>query len=372
MTGLALEFSLLTASIQSQGLALSEWADALPEPWAQVLRWLPISGAFLLGLLVVLLWKRKARVESSTQGGEDKIKLPAAAAQSLAEEKLPLLQNELKVTLEKNQRQKTQIDSAQRALEVKDLQVEELQSQLSAAQRVEHGEDQAKSDKSLPALASNSTLEPREDLQEFASASAQLAQAAVDFRNNLRAVPPIESGDAALIAVDPVGMEAETPDDWQELLLFRSCEPSIWNHKVNENENHCAISLDQVPEDVAYLRLRRLDSGQGLVISLQTRDLTQDGGDNIVAFNGSNEEFYGARHLGIYSESLPQEVEIRFALGGWGFGHCADGVDGEGSKTAQACAWAGQKINRDTVLEITVYPRLPELSADDQLISMSI
>lgn len=368
MTGLALEFPLLTASIQSRGLALSEWADALPEPWSQVLRWLPISGAFLLGLLVVVLWKRKTQVESTTQGGKGNIKLPAASAKSPAEEKLPLLQNELKVTLEKNQRQKIQIDSAQRALEVKDLQVEELQSQLSAAQRVERDEDQAKLGRSLSMLASASVIEPREDLQEFVSASEQLAQAAADFRNNLRAEPSLENGGAAFTDIDPVEVKTEKSDDWQEFLLFRSCEPSIWNHSVNENENHCAISLDQVPADVAFLRLRRLDSGQGLVIPLQIRDLTQDGGENLIAFNGSNEEFYGARHLGIYSESLPQEVEIRFALGGWGFGHCSDSGD---SKPAQACAWAGQKINADTVLEITVYPRLPELTDDDQLLPVS-
>ena len=348
-------FLEILASIQSKGMALSEWADAYPEPWATVMRFLPISAAFLLGLCLVLLWSRKKPLVQAEELAEE----PQASVvqpKSDAEKKLPLVQNELKLTLEKNKRQKERITSAKRALEVKDQEL------------VERADELEKQDKELaklrleilaateaPALDTSAPpikVEPREDLQEFAAASEQLAQAAVDFRQNLREEKPAE-------------VESGTPEDWDEMLLFRANDPSIWNQPVSEGENHTAVPLSLVPANTAYLRLRRLDTGEGLVIAVQPRDLYQDGGDHIIGFNGSNEEFYSACHLGIYSEDLPQQVEVRFAYGGWGFGHHPE------NESAQACAWAGQKINDDTVMEITVFPRFPGLTDKDQLIEPS-
>jgi len=182
----------------------------------------------------------------------------------------------------------------------------------------------------------------------------ELVQAAPDFHQNERADIPKEI------------TAPKIPFDWDELLLFRSSDPSIWNQSVNEGSQHCAILLSEVPGNIAYLRLRRLDTGEGVVIAIQgSGGLNQDGGDLMVGFNGSNEEFYGARHLGIYSEESPQQVEIRFAYGGWGFGHRLN------NETAQACAWAGQEINSDTVIEITVFSRFPGLTDNDQLIEPS-
>lgn len=356
-------FLEITASIQSQGMALSEWADARPEPWATVLRFLPISAAFFLGLFLVLLWKRKTLAVQEAVELEGEPLEPVLQPKSDAEEKLPLVQNELKLSLEKNKRQKERITSAKRALEVKDQELGEkglelerqdqelakLRVKILTANEVAVSADEPVQEQPSPPI----TVEPREDLREFAAASEELAKAAVDFRSNLREG---KSGNA---------VEPERSVDWDELLLFRSSDPSIWNHSVSEGENHSAIVLSEVPDNMAYLRLLRLDTGEGVIMAVQARDLDQDGGDLITGFNGSNEEFYGACHLGIYSEELPQQVEVRFAYGGWGFGHRPD------NETTQACAWAGQEINAETVMEITVFPRFPGLTDKDQLIEPS-
>ena len=220
---------------------------------------------------------------------------------------------------------------------------------MSAAKVTDSPDNEPVAEKTLPSVE----VEPREDLQEFAAASEKLAQAATKFREKTRSEEVVKQD------------RPETPIEWDEVLVFRSSDPSIWNVSVNDGEDHCAIPLSEIPDNAAWLRLRRLDTGEGVVISVQTRDLTQDGGDRSSGFNGSNEEFYGARHLGIYGEDLPQEVETRFAYGGWGFGHRVSG------ETAQACAWAGHEINGGIVMEITVFPRMPEISASDQFIESS-
>jgi len=186
-------------------------------------------------------------------------------------------------------------------------------------------------------------------------------KAAADFRSTLRGEAPPRDTDSK----SPAGIRPGTPSNWEELLVFRSNDPSIWNQSVNKGENHYAVSLKEVPNDATFLRLRRIDTSEGIIIPVQPSHLSQDGGDHSAGFNGSNEEFYGARHLGIYGEDLPQEVETHFAFGGWGFGHRVDG------ETIQACAWAGQEIDGKTIMEITVFPSLPNLTAKDQLIEPS-
>ncbi len=370
MTAAAQQFSLLMLSIQSQGMALSQWVDAQSEPWAAILRGLPISVAFLLGLLLVLLWKKNKNnqpvVNSKTSSAAQAVPAP-----SEAEEKLPLLQNELKATLQKNQLQKEHIESAKRALEVKDQQLGELKKQLSAAET--HAAKAV--DEKTPVLHNEEISQGAADLEPPPS---PLAQAEVDFHHSSQndvaeSSSPQDQDQEKMMTVIPQGVDTRLPLIWDEVLVFRSHDASIWDQSVNESENHRAVLLKELPRDVAFLRLRRLDSGEGIVIPIQFNEVSEDGDERAVGFNGSNEEFYGARHLGIYSESLPQEVEVRFAFGGWGFGHgtrIEEKADSDplNNQTTQACAWAGKKIASDTVMEITVFPRLPDLANSDQLI----
>lgn len=328
----------ITASLQSQGMALSEWVDSQPEPWSMALRFLPITGAFLLGLILVLLWKRK----------------PLSMSPGDSTEKLSSLQNELRASLGKNKGQQEQIASAGRALKIKERELDKLRSQLSAAGRADKVAVGKIPAKAVPVIGTE--IEPREDLQDFAAASEKLVKAASRFREKIKAEADGKRAQA-------IGSgQSESPPDWEELVLFRSNDPSIWNQAVDEGENRRAVSLAQVPDNAAFLRLRRLDTGEGVVVPVGVRDLTQDGGGRGTGFNGSKEEFYGARHLGVYHEGLPQEVETRFAYGGWGFGHRADG------EPSQALGWAGHEISNGTVMEITVFPRMPEMPPGDRLL----
>jgi hypothetical protein len=84
-------------------------------------------------------------------------------------------------------------------------------------------------------------------------------------------------------------------------------------------------------------------------------------------FNGSNELFYGARHLGLFSESCPNEVETRFTYGGWGFGHRAREIAPE-VEQLQAAGWEGREIPADTVFEIVIHEELPGLGRGDRVI----
>lgn len=320
-------------------MALSEWVDSLPEPWSMALRFLPITGAFLLGLILVLLWQRK----------------PLSMSPGDSTEKLSSLQNELRASLEKNKSQQEQIASAGRALKIKEQELDELRSQLSAAREAVNAAVEEAPPKVLRTI--DTGVEPREDLQDFAAASEKLVKAAAQFRQKIRAEAKKEGA-----GTGENGKQSEIPPDWEELVLFRSNDPSIWNQAVDEGGDRHAVSLAQVPENAAFLRLRRLDTGEGVVVPVGVRDLTQDGGGRSTGFNGSKEEFYGARHLGVYQEGLPQEVETRFAYGGWGFGHRANGG------TTQALGWDGHEISNDTVIEITVFPRMPEMPTKDRLL----
>lgn len=415
MTGYLLDHVELIASISSRGMALSQWVDAQPEPWAGVLRWSPLAAAFLLGMLLVWLWEKKPVKVESVAPREELVELAeleklrgeltsTCLEKSQTQEKLLLLQKELKAALQENLQQNGQIESVQRVLEVKDQVVEDLRVKLASLEAMEP-------DRAMEAVRAEEALrileqeerergaamddesaggEVGEDLQAFAAASEQLARVAVDFRNQTRealdaASEPGEGSSSSLVETEE-NVKAEGKDevmeDWQELLLFVSTDPSIWNQEVNDSEHHFAISLNRVPQDVAFLRMRRLDTGEGIVLAVGHQDLASDGGeDKGIAFNGSHEEFYGAYHLGVYSETLPQEVEVRFAFGGWGFGHrasaicdsfalscdLADSVSAD-KQTAQACAWAGREIDSSTLIEIVVFPRLPDLAEGDQLL----
>lgn len=374
MMGDTQRFFEMTATTQSWGMVLSEWADAQPEPWATAIRLFPISAAFLLGLSLVLLWKRKSSggraVESQTDPETSSIQ-SESESKSVVEKEVPLLQDQLKTTLREGQRVQAQLAATKNALDEKEGELEKLRSRLEKAEAKAKAKSISTSGDE-PVIrkspASSTKLLLGEDLQASAAAAEKLTQAAVDFRSNSR--PGVSV--AGRHKPSQENLEAEIPGSWDELLLFRSTDPSIWNRTLNESETHRALSLEEVPSDAVFLRLRRLDNGEGVVIPIQCKDLTQDGVEQITGFNGSNEEFYGARHLGVYCESLPQEVEIRFAFGGWGFGHVPDNHDSDtNNKTAQACAWAGLKIDGEILFEITVFPSQPDLTANDQLIGPS-
>ena len=60
------------------------------------------------------------------------------------------------------------------------------------------------------------------------------------------------------------------PQRWTT--LFRSADPTLWNTDYSGPEGY-AMSLDSVPEEIRFLRLRRMDTGESIFIDMEQRKL---------------------------------------------------------------------------------------------------
>jgi hypothetical protein len=146
------------------------------------------------------------------------------------------------------------------------------------------------------------------------------------------------------------------PERWW--LLFRADDPAVWN--TDSRGKNLAVPLRRAPATIRYLRLRRMDTGEALILPL-TRDQLLNGKPRTpeVGFwwNGTAKEEWKGRHLGIvqaprYKFPVPRGM-ISVMNQGWddfagsGFGHKCSANDG------QYYCWRGQEIPR-TVFEIAV------------------
>jgi hypothetical protein len=155
----------------------------------------------------------------------------------------------------------------------------------------------------------------------------------------------------------PAKKEAEAaPVVWT--ILFRADDPSVWN--TDSKGKKYAISLKKAPDKFRYLRLRRMDTKEALILTLTPEDLrngkppTPEKG---FWWNGTAKEDWKGRHLGIVEAPrnkfpAPKGMICVMAEGwdtfaGSGFGHKAFVND------AQYYCWRGEEIER-TVFEIAV------------------
>ncbi len=99
--------------------------------------------------------------------------------------------------------------------------------------------------------------------------------------------------------------ETKAATDW--MVLFRSADPSVWNTD-SPDQAKFAIPVTRAPKSIRYLRLKRMDTGETQIISVRHADLAQapqqipDHPDFV--WNGSANEAFGGRHLGI-AETRP-------------------------------------------------------------------
>lgn len=134
-------------------------------------------------------------------------------------------------------------------------------------------------------------------------------------------------------------------------VLFRSNDPDDWNRSVDQGQNHFAVPLRDAPDGLHYLRLRRVDGDQSLIIRMKKSYLGKDIVLISYGWNGTGSFRFGAHHLGIYDTSRKgrrETVEVKFARQGWGFGHRF------GDEKHQAWAWDGRPLRVKTVFEIAV------------------
>jgi hypothetical protein len=145
-------------------------------------------------------------------------------------------------------------------------------------------------------------------------------------------------------------------------VLFRSDNPTVWGKNAkNRQGQQIAIPLRFAPDNMRYLRLRRMDTGEAQILPMTVEQLENGkpgGKEDAFWWNGSAVHGWGGFHLGIVQAprykwpNLPKHLMIVMnegwdAFTGSGFGHKA------GVNDNQSFCWRGKEIRR-TVFEIAV------------------
>ena len=167
------------------------------------------------------------------------------------------------------------------------------------------------------------------------------------------------------------GSDDEEADPERSLVLFCSNDVELWGQNVYRGARCRARAISEFPEWASWISIRRLDTNERVLAPIRSTSLKGGQGGDPFGFNGTNELFYGARHLGLFSESCPNEVETRFTYGGWGFGHRAHEIAPD-VEQLQAAGWEGREIPADTVFEIVIHEELPALGKLDRLLESEV
>jgi hypothetical protein len=196
--------------------------------------------------------------------------------------------------------------------------------------------------------------------QELMVAEAEARRAEAEARADAEAVradvdQPVPAG----VPPQPAASKFDRPGDADRwVVLFRSADPDRWNSNTSAGDDF-ALPVKYAPADTAFLRLRRMDTGEAIIVPMtRGRVGRQDPEGKLPRWNGSNQSEYGGRHLGLATgpEAKWQEgkgtvavLMDRFdATGGSGFGHGHHVEDG-----GQKYAWKGTEIPK-TAFEIAV------------------
>ncbi|HVX83295.1 MAG TPA: hypothetical protein VH253_00615 [Phycisphaerae bacterium] len=156
----------------------------------------------------------------------------------------------------------------------------------------------------------------------------------------------------------PTAPPETDPNGWT--VLFRGDNPDLWNTNTGNPDmiTGFAASTDKAPANVLYLRLRRLDNGQYVIIPI-THDALADGGpiNTTLVWAPGKQTWRGVHLLGIAQEADPadkpgdlfvyRDALIDGGLRGWGFAKAVD------DDFQPAYSWNGQSIPR-TTFEIAV------------------
>ncbi len=156
--------------------------------------------------------------------------------------------------------------------------------------------------------------------------------------------------------------------DWTP--IFRSRYPAHWNTRIPKTPTAFAIPVAEAPEDMEYLRLRRMDAGTYVIIPLTHSELRERVEiDESIVWNGTAR--FERRHptagirenylLGIANRRweapyrqgghfiVPREGSRRSGYRGWGFSKQAY------LNSNQTWSWHGSRID-PVVFEIAVKP----------------
>ena len=138
----------------------------------------------------------------------------------------------------------------------------------------------------------------------------------------------------------------ETDKKW--VVIFRSSNSRHWNEDVNDTD-HFAVKLSNAPPKIRYLRMRRVDTEDMVIIPLASASLGATAEGQFWKWNGVLTQAVNAHQFGIGikgKEGAPGVAWITNAGRGYGFAH----VHTDGGPT---WAWAGERTEKITI-EISV------------------
>jgi hypothetical protein len=135
------------------------------------------------------------------------------------------------------------------------------------------------------------------------------------------------------------------------IVAFRSDNPTIWSHPAGRatDANGFAADIDSLPDEVKFLRIRRMDTGAAAIIPMTKDSLLKPS----ATWSGTAWVGYGGVHLGIKDPKTDRIekglVDIDEHRQGWGFGHIVYAPEDQ----AQGYAWNHAPIPR-AIFEISV------------------
>jgi hypothetical protein len=180
-------------------------------------------------------------------------------------------------------------------------------------------------------------------------------------------LPPAEDGSPV---PDPLTQPPVSTFDTPEsaarwTVLFRGNDRDLWNTSTSA-DGQFALPLRAAPKGMQFLRLRRMDSGEFLVIALQRKQLSEkvavpggywNGGGDVFRVVGNEPYCVGIGH-GTTGPISIGRIAKSYRPGS-GFGCEANDPENE-----QFTAWNGQQIDSSIKLEFAVTAQ--ELSAEER------
>jgi hypothetical protein len=168
-----------------------------------------------------------------------------------------------------------------------------------------------------------------------------------------------------LLALALLSGVAAASDDAGWTVLFRADDPLIWDHNTGEATaaNGYAISTKKAPEKVRFLRLKRMDTGDAVIVKMNRELLPRSekadgeiwwsGGSAVRGPEGNRNKLLGISRVSWPTtqkdDHLVRRAARRLDQGyrGWGFSKLASQVPD------QTCSWDGKPIAK-TIFEIAV------------------
>jgi hypothetical protein len=154
----------------------------------------------------------------------------------------------------------------------------------------------------------------------------------------------------------PKPNEGPVPKGW--VVLFRSADPSVWNTDSKQAASY-ARPVEEAHSQIRYLRLKRMDTGEALIVRITSDKLLEDTRPDPARgfwWHGVPGKRWGAHHLGVV-QIPPKPDDDRNAISvtnddfvayyGSGFGHKY------GVNDRQCYSWLGKEIPK-TMFEIAV------------------